>query len=518
MAVESRTTRSLKNIIAGVIFKITGILFPFIIKIVMIKQLGVEYLGLNSLFTSILMVLSLSELGIGSALVYNMYKPIAEGDDERVCALLKIYRNIYYAIGGVITVVGLILLPFLRFFISGKYPSDINIYVLYIIFLFNTVISYYCFAYKKSLWEANQRNGTDNFLASIISVCMYVMQILAMITTKNYYVYISIMPICTIAQNLLRNYLVNKMYPQYKCRGTLEKGFGKKLFIKVRALLGHKIGYTVLAAADSIVISSFLGLKQLAIYSNYYQIINSLIGLLSVVFVAITASVGNSIITSNKKKIYENFSTLNLLGNWLVGWVSICLICLYQPFMRIWMGKSMMFPNYIVLLFVVYFHTTLFGKITLTYKDAAGMWEQDFWKPYIGSLVNIIVNISLCIYIGVEGVLISTILVMVFIYFPWESAVVFKQLFRRSMKEYYSRMLLYTSVVIGNGAITYFLCSLLDDTGLLTLIIKALICLVIPNVVFLLVYYRLPEFKDSKERFKDIIRMRMSNSRGWHND
>ncbi len=509
MSEESRTKKSIKNIFGGALFKVTGMLFPFIIKVVMINTLGVEYLGLNSLFTSILMVLSLSELGVGSALVFNMYKPIAEGDDERVCALLKVYRNFYYIIGSVILVIGIILLPFLKYLVHGSCPSDVNLYILYLIYLINTVLTYFLFAYKKSLWEANQRNGIDNTLASIVSVFMYVLQIIMLLLTRNYYMYIIVMPLCTIVQNLVRNYLVNKMYPQYRPRGELEKGFIKQLFIKIRALLGHKIGTIVITAADSIVISAFLGLSVLAVYGNYYQILNALIGLVSVIYLSITASVGNSIITTKDKNVYDNFSTLSFLNNWLVGWISVCLLCLYQPFMKIWMGEKLMFPTHIMVLFVVYFYSWLARRIGLTYKDAAGMWEQDFWKPYVGAVVNIIVNIILCIYIGVEGVLISTIIVMVLIYFPWETRVLFKHLFKKSEKSYLLHMFYYLLITVVGAMCTYYICSFVKMDGVVALVIKALICLIIPNIIYLLAYFKLSEFKDSKKRIMTIVNNRL---------
>ena len=502
---ESRTKKSINNIIGGLMFKLIALIFPFIIKAVMIKKLGVQYLGLNSLFTSILMVLSLSELGVGSALVYSMYKPMAENDEERICALLKVYKKFYRIIGVIISVVGLILLPVLRFLISGTYPKDINIYILYLIYLVNTALSYFLFAYKKSLWEASQKNGIESRLAAATNAGMYIAQILALIFTENYYVYIIFLPLSTLIQNLIRSVMVDRMYPQFECRGELEKGFIKELFVKIKALLGHKIGSTVITAADSIVISSILGLEILAIYGNYYQIINALIGVVSVIYTAVTASIGNSIIVSADERVYSNFETLTFMNSWLVGWFSVCLYCLYQPFMKIWMGEKMLFSNYIVILFAVYFYSWLVRRIGLTYKDAAGMWEQDFWKPYVGVVVNIVVNIVLCKTIGVAGVLLSTIIVMVFIYFPWETWALFKYLFKRSSKEYLLRMFFYLIVTIIVALVTDYLCKSINIYGILGLVIKMVICSLLPNIMYLIAYFKLPEFQDGKRRVFNII-------------
>ncbi|MGM9637095.1 MAG: lipopolysaccharide biosynthesis protein [Eubacteriales bacterium] len=507
MAMEgnSRTGKSIHNIIGGFIYRLISIVFPFIIRTVMIQTIGVQYLGINSLFTSILSVLSLSELGVGSALVFNMYRPMAENDTDRICALVKVYRDFYHVIGAVILAIGLLLLPALKFLISGTYPEDINIYVLYLIYLGNTVLSYFLFAYKKSLWEAGQNNGIENKLAAFTNTLMYIGQIVVLLLFRNYYVYIILLPLSTLLQNLMRNCLVNKMYPQYQCRGRVEPGFIKELFSKVKALLGHKIGTTVVTSADSIVISSMFGLEVLAVYSNYYQILNALIGFVTVIYTAITASVGNSIITATKERVFRNFKTLTFMNNWLVGWFSVCLLCLYQPFMRIWMGDSLMFPFHIVILFVAYFYSWLIRRIGLTYKDAAGMWEQDFWKPYIGAVLNFMSNIILCYFIGIEGVLISTIIVMTFIYFPWETRVLFKCLFQRSAREYVLKMAGYVFVTAVNCCITYYVCGFVQGQGMIALLMKALLCIVIPNMVYLIAYFWMPEFKESQTRVRNVL-------------
>lgn len=505
MKTESRTKRSIKNVLSGIVLKFVALLFPFIIKTVIINVLGVRYLGLNSLFTSILMVLSLSELGIGTALVYNMYKPIANEDTEKVCALLKTYRDVYRVIGVIIAVIGIALMPFLQVLVRGECPEDINIYVLYSIYLFNTVISYFLFAYKKSLWEASQLNGRNNILETITTSFMYIMQVVVLILFKNYYVYIIFLPISTLLLNLLRSYFVVKDFPEYRCRGIVERGFIKQLYKKVKALLGHKIGSTVIVSADSIVISSMLGLETLAIYSNYYQIINALIGVVTIFYNSITASIGNLLINADVNEKLKNFKILNFINNWIVGWFSICLLCLFQPFMKIWMGENLMFNFSIVILFVIYFYSWLFRRIGLTYKDAAGMWEEDFWKPYIGVIINIISNIVLCYYIGVSGAIISTIIIMLFIYFPWETKVIFDKIFKQSPKKYYLQMLKYAVVTILTGIITYLACSLINGSSIIILMLKAMICGILPNIAFICMYRKTEEYQNMKRRVINII-------------
>ena len=164
----AKTKNAVRNIFFGAVFKIITLLGPFIIRTMILWIMGSEYIGLNSLFTSILSFLSLAELGVGSALVYSMYKPIAEDDQDMICALLNLYRKMYRIIGMIILGVGLLLLPFLNKLVKGEAPADVNLYILYLIYLFNTVISYVMFAYKQSLLTAFQRSDIISKRSAVI--------------------------------------------------------------------------------------------------------------------------------------------------------------------------------------------------------------------------------------------------------------------------------------------------------------------------------------------------------------
>ncbi|URN84114.1 lipopolysaccharide biosynthesis protein [Acetobacterium wieringae] len=503
MIASGRTKKSLENIVFGMGNRVVLMFFPFVIKSLLISKLGAGYLGLNNLFMSILQVLNLSELGIGTAMVYSMYKPMAENDKKTLQALLKLYRKFYYIIGAIIFGIGLVVMPFIKQLINGAYPEDINLYLLYLIYLINTVLSYFLFAYKKSLLEASQQNSIESKINTIVSIIMYVCQILALLITSNYYIFIIFMPLSTLVINLLRNHTVNKMYPDIICKGNVDKEHIHAIYKNVRALIGHRIGTTIITSADNIVISAFLGLNILAIYGNYYFILSSLISLVAIFYMSTTASIGNSLIKADEQKNFKDFKTFNFLNNWLVGWFAICLVCLYQPFMKIWMGENLMLPFHMVILFAIYFYAWLSRRIGLTYKDAAGLWQEDFWKPYIGSVVNLVINIVLVKTIGIEGVVISTIIVMVVIYFPWETKVLFTNMFQGGLKEYCLKYYSYALVTIITACLTYYVSSLNPFDGIVGLIITSVICCIVPNMVFLIVYFKTPEFKDFIERLKN---------------
>ena len=318
-----RSVNAKRNIVWGLVNKIVCLLLPFLVRTIIIQKMGAEYLGLNNLFASILQVLSLSELGFSSAIVYSLYKPIAENDSKTICAYMAFYRKAYRIIGVVITSIGIALLPFLSFFISGDVPDDINIYILYVVYLANTAIGYFAFAYKNAILNAHQRNDIISNILTLTQGGMYFCQICVLILFKNYYVYLLIMPLCTVCNNLITAHFAKKLYPDYVCRGNISKGELDQIKTQIAGLMLHRICQTSRNSLDSIFISAFLGLNMAAIYSNYYYIMNAIIGILSVFSNALVAGVGNSIAIETVEKNYKDFKKINYLYMLISGWCFI---------------------------------------------------------------------------------------------------------------------------------------------------------------------------------------------------
>lgn len=497
-----RTKNATRNIAVGTFYKVVSLVFPFIIRTILLKVLGEEYLGLSSLFTSVLQVFSLSELGFGSAIVFSMYKSIASDDDKEICALLNLYRTFYRIVGIVIAVIGLINLPFVPRLITGTFPLDVSVYWVYLIYLFNTVISYFLYGYKSSLLSAYQRTDVENAISTVTVSIMYALQIILLFAFKNYYLYVVCYPVVTMANNIIRAKVTKKMYPHYFCTGKLGKE--KLLEIKklVLALIGHKIGGVVVNSTDNIVISVFLGLSSVAIYNNYYYIFNAISGLISIIYSAMIAGIGNSIAIETKEKNYNDFNKFSFMNAWIIIVCCTCFASLYQPFMQIWVGSKFMFNYDMVILFVIYFFVLHIRYIVLTYKDACGMWQQDILKPFVESAVNLIVNIVLIQYIGIEGVIISTIISLGFIALPWETHVLFKHYFEREKTIYYIRLFKYVGTCVGSCAIAYFICNLLPDFGIGVFVLKGIIAFAVSNVLILIIFRSTNTFKESCDFWK----------------
>ncbi len=483
---DGRLKNSIRNTVWGIASRIIMIIFPFIIRTVIIKKIGMEYAGLDGLFTSVLMMLSISELGFGSALVYSMYKPIAEADDDKVCALLNFYKKVYRIVGCIILTLGLVLLPFVRSFINGDVPEDINVYALYLVFLLKTVIGYFAFAYKGALLTASQRLDISNKIIIYVNFVMYGSQLAVLCLMKNYMAYIILSPIFTVITNIVQSIVVDKLYPQYKCRGSLEKAELKAIYKNVFALVGEKIGATVLLSTDSIVISASLGLTAVACYNNYYLIISAVRNLVMVIFESIRPSVGNSMVTESLEKNYRDFNKITSLFVWISGFCSISMICLFQPFMRIWVGEEYLLSNATVIMFGVYFFGWKMVDILVLYRDAAGMWWYGKFRPYVVSILNIIGDIILVHFFGLDGVVFATLCTAVCISYPWLLGILFKQYFRDNPRDYLKRLSIQCLVVAAAGLLTYFLCyHMVVGYSFVKFVIRTVICVVVPNAIFL---------------------------------
>ena len=490
-----RTKNTIRNVFFGSLDKAMNIVLPFFSRTVIIYVLGAKYLGLSSLFSSILSFLSLAELGVGAAMVYSMYKPIAQNDTNAINALLNLYKRLYRKIGTIIFGIGLCLIPFLRIIVRESLPGNVNLYILYFIYLLNAALSYWVFAYKNAILLAFQRGDINSKISMIIVPVSYIAMLGSLFITRNYYAYVVWLPVFTIATNFLRAYFVNKNFPDYRPDGEVPTEIKESINKKVKALIGTKLNTVVLHAADNIVMSAFLGLTVIAMYGNYYLIMSSIMGFSGIIYSSMTAGLGNSLATESKEKNYADFLKFSFMNSWLVGWCVVCLICLYQPFMKIWVGEDLMFPFSIVLQLGLYFYVYQIRKIPVVFKDAAGIWWEDRFRPYVCMVVNLILNIFMVQVIGVSGIILSTVFSL-FISIPWENHTIFRYIFDCSSVEYYKKMFYGLVSMTIAGLITYKFCDLFGD-GLYSFFMRGICCAIVPNIIFAGLNSRRIEFKQT---------------------
>lgn len=498
MAKIERTKNAARNIVFGVILKAYQIVIPFLMRTAMIYLMGVQYLGLNSLFVSVLQVLNLAELGVGSAMIYSMYKPIAEDDNEIICALMKLYKNYYRVIGLVIAIVGCILTPFIPKLISGDVPDGLNIYLLYLLNLGATVLSYWLYAYKNSILQAHQRTDIVSKVTLITSTIQYILQLLVLWLFKNYYLYVIIVLATQALTNIITAMCADRLYPQFVPKGQVSLEKKKAINRRIRDLFTSKIGSIVYDSADTIVISAFLGLTALAVYQNYFYILNSITGIITVIFAACTAGIGNSIVIETKEKNYHDLKVFTFIICWVAGFCAVCLLCLYQPFMELWVGKDLMLSFVAVVCFVVYFFVRQLNSLFNTYKDASGMWHEDRFRPLTAALTNLVLNLILVQFIGIYGILISTVLAILCVGMPWLLHNMFTVIFeKKHLLDYLRKLLYYFIIVLASCVVTYYVCSKINCGAFRAFFIRGMICLTVPNLIYLVAFRKRIEFIDS---------------------
>lgn len=488
-----------RNIIFGTLLKGYGILLPFIMRSVIVYELGVNYLGLNSLFNSILHVLNLAELGVGSAMVFSMYKPIAEDDSDMICAYMYLYRQYYRIIGAVVLVLGTIITPFIPRLIRSDVPEDINVYILYLLNLLATVLTYWLFAHRKSVLEAHQRNDLISKVTIATDTAKYLLQILALVLFQNYYYFVIAILISQVLNNIVSALISKRMFPEYDPKGTIPAEEKAAMNRRIRDFFTAKFGGTVVSWADAIVISAFLGLEALAIYQNYYYVVNAIIGVVAIIYASIVAGVGNSILVKSNDENKKDFHVFTFMIAWLSAICISCFASMYQPFMRLWMGEKLLLSNDMVVLFCVYFWVFEIDKMITVYKDAGGIWHQDRFRPLITGIVNLVLNIIMVNFIGLYGVLLSTIISFALISDPWIISNVFKLIFKDSPRQYVMELAAYTIGIFAIAMVCNFLSyRLIPDTGIATFILKGFISFAVSNTLFILVFNRSPHYQRAK--------------------
>lgn len=509
----NRTQHSISNTIWGTIYRLIHMFFPFLLRAFIIREIGIEYVGLNGLFKSIFSVLSLSELGLASAITYLMYKPAATGNVEEMRQLLSLLRKIYRIIGFVFLGAALAIIPFLHFLIKNDTGADVNYYILYLMYVFHAVVSYWLFAYESSIFNAFQEAGIIYKIYVAASLLQYITQIIVLLVFKNYYLYLAVFAISIIPTNLLYHFAAKKHHPDIYCEGEATREQKEQAKKKIGSLFGHRLGDTVIFSIDNVIISAFLGITILAKYDNYNYIMTAIITTLSVVQNSILASVGNKIVLSSSGEVYSLFNRLTYLWIGLIGLCSTCLLTLYQPFISLWVGNIYTFDMQVVLVFVLYFFVRLWRSIGVTFKSAAGLWESDKIKPYIGMLLNLALSVLFVkITNSIIGVMLPTMFVLIVVYLPWETKILFKELFKRSPKEYILLLIRFIVSALLGGALTYYVNSQLNLTGVLCILVRLMLSILIMPIVYFIINYSTQQSKESivlaKQSLRRILKKR----------
>lgn len=494
MANRSRTEYSIINMAASLGGYALNILLSFVCRIVFVHHLNAEYLGINGLFSNILSMLSLAELGVGTAMIYALYRPVAEDDQKKIASYMKVYSTAYKVIGAVIAALGLLLIPFLDLLIKNPPNISENITVLYLIFLFSTVSSYF-YSYRSSILIAHQENYIVLAISYGVVIVQNLAQILALVLLKDYMVYLILQVVFVLVTNILISAAAKKRYPYIADKNAekLSKTEIRSLAKNIKALTVTKLSGILVNNTDNIVITYFNGLITTGVVSNYSLITNTITSFVNQVFTSLSASLGNLNAVGDDEHKYHVFKALNLANFWLYGWAAIGIVCLSNDVITLFFGGTYVMGLKIPIILAVNFYMLGMQCVVGLYKSTMGLFRYGQYVLLFTAALNLIGDILLGQLWGVFGIFLATALARAFTNTWYEPFVIFKHGFHLNFASYIARYLLYAGLLVVTCGLCYTMCQLIKFSLVPRIIVKCLICIIVPNAIFILSFSKTGE-------------------------
>lgn len=508
---SSRTENVAKNAWFALITQVGNILLSFVSRTAFIYILGIEYLGVNGLFTNILMLLSFAELGIGNAIIYSMYKPLATDDKEKIKSLMDLYAKAYKLIGVFVAVVGFFVIPFMDYIIKDALDINENINLIYLLFLANTTFSYF-FVYKKSIIIADQKN----YIVSIYQEAFHIIQVLAQIVflllTHEYILFLLIQIIFTVINNIITARKADKMYPYLKAGKpkSLDEVERKSIISNVRSLFLYKFGSIVLNGTDNIIISALIGVAAVGLSSNYLLVLSAVTAISGQVMNAFTASVGNLNAVGNKNNKERVFNRIFFVSAWIYGFFAIGLFMFLNPFINLWLGKDFILSQVVVFAIVLHFYINSIHFTAYTYRTTMGLFVQGRLAPLAAAIVNIVLSLWLGKTIGLMGIFLATSIARFFTTGIVDPVLVYRIGFNKNPIYYYIKYFLFTAIFIGLYFILNYVISWIEIGGLIGFVVKVGIVTILFNGILVLLFWKNQDFKDIKKAVTNIVRKRLA--------
>ncbi len=498
---NSRTTNTLFNFASSVGGELLTIVVSFVVRTVFIHTLGKQYLGINGLFSNILSMLSLAEFGVGAAIIFKLYDPIAKDDKHRITVLMKFYKTIYRYIGLVVFILGLIMIPFLPMLVKDYdklAQMNINAVVIFLLYLFRTVASYLFFAYKSAIVKAHQKEYILTLVSYFFTLLTGFLQILSLLIYPNFMVYVGISVFDVILKNIVCARISDKMYP-YINDPTAEKVPRKEFFSLLKdcsALFIYRLNGVVLKATDNIVLSKFMGLGMVGLYSNYALFYTTLNTLYSKIFNSVSHSLGNLHTTKNLPHEYKVYKAVNLITMIMGGTAGVGLAVCADEFVRLWIGQEWVIPQPFSILLGVESMTLALRFAVGKYRSTMGLFQQAMYRPLFSMIINLVLSVVLVKYWGICGVLVGTIAADWLTTMWYDPLIIHKYGFQGAFRPvfYFLRLFAYVGIVAAVCALDLFICAhLLNGLGWISLILHAAICLVSVPAVLIGIFHKTEE-------------------------
>lgn len=499
---ESRTTNSIKNIIFSLAFQLVTLILSFVNRTVFIWILGVNYLGISGLFSDILSMLSLADLGFGVALTYSMYDPLAKHDYDRLAGLINLYKKVYRIIALAVTLIGVALVPFLKYLIHLNKPIP-HITLYYLLFLANTVASYLV-VYKTSILTADQKEYKLNKYRSIFSVLQTTFMTIFLWLTHNYTVYLCVQVAFTYMQNFYCSYVAEKEYPFIKKKIELPFKDVKEIFKNLYSVFLYKISGVLLNATDNTLISVLIGTSVVGIYSNYSLIITRATNLINTVFYSLTASLGNLVVKENAERRFKVFQMMQSMSV-ILSTICVCgFTFLIQDFIRLWLGNKYILSNEVLIAIIINFYLGIILLPIWVYREATGLYQQTKYVMVLTAIINLVLSIVMGKAMGLAGILFASAIARLTTYFWFEPVLLFKEYFGISSWVYFRGIIKSLIFTLGLMLAEFLSANQYYPTNWLQFLIKVVIIGSMTVVLVLMFYFNSPGLELIKEKFNKV--------------
>ena len=500
---KSRTDNSLRNVGASFVSKILTLLLAFISRKVFIHYIGVRYLGINGLFSNVLTLLSLADLGLGTAMNVSLYKPIAEHDTEKVSSLLWFFRRIYFLIALAVTLIGLSLLPFLKYLVN--LDQDIpHLKLYFIIFVLNNAVSY-LFVYKAAILRADQKRYKVINVEIFVNISFTIIKIISVVLFSSYLLYIILGVVAVFVNNLIISALANREYTFIRSHKELSTGDKKTIAKDISSMFIYRLSYTLLNGTDNILISVMVGTIAVGLYSNYLVITANLIALVELLFTSLTPSIGNLVVTSSQSHRYKVFQSMQMVSYWLSGVITVCIFFLIQGFITIWLGSRYLLDELAVWAIALNTFFAMCMRPVWTFREGTGMYRKIKFVMLTTAMLNLGLSVLLGKFLGISGILFATSISKLLTYFWYEPKILYRDFFEKTVSQYYFSFFGNAALMLFCGGICYLALRLFQKTDILTWIVKAIICFAIVNVVYYIRYRKTEDFADMKHRIHSLF-------------
>ncbi|MCL2676418.1 MAG: polysaccharide transporter [Streptococcaceae bacterium] len=508
-----RTANSLRNMSTAAVQILITIVLRFVAQSYFVHILGLKYQGLNGLFSSIIGMLGMAELGLGTAILFNMYGFIAKKDTDTIQALLRFYKWCYRFVALIVAVFGLILLPFLPMMVDMSSISE-NVYIIYLLFLIDAVVSY-LFIYKQSILIAHQKTHVITMADLAYNIVYNLGQIALLILTHNFTLILMIVIVLQVMKNIWINAIADKRYPYIKEKkvSKLKASIAHNFFKQMRGQVFHIFGGFVVFGTDSLVISSFLGLKVMGLYSNYLLITNTLNNFFLQIVGAVTPSVGDLLTEHNDDESFAVHKKLSFVCFWLYSFASVSIFVIMQPFINLWLGEGFLLPTTVLFVIALNFYVQGMRSPMTVFQQAAGIFYENRFVPLMEAAVNLVATLLFVQWFGLAGVLMGTVLCTMVLYgysFPKYTFVpIFKREVSVYVKEQVSYLLSFALVFAFTAGLAHFV-HVNNVWG--EFILSVVLCLFIPNLICYFLFRKTEEFAYFKNLFLGLIFRKQKNS------